>query len=123
MKTTKEVKQENKEVKTKLEELIVLWLQESKNNNKYLSGRTYNDERVIGFFNTNKKNPKEPDVRVFSVKDDGSQEIEIVSLWENIGKNETRYLSGLTNENEKVVAFYGDEHQEKRPYVKIYLSK
>ena len=120
MKTTNSV---NKD--TNLIECITLWIHESKNGVEYLSGNL-SDElrggRVIGFFNSKKKNPKEPDVRVYSVDKDGNQDVEIASLWENISIAENRYLLGKTNENENIIGFY-DEKQAKKPYIRIYLEK
>ena len=78
--------------------------------------------RLVGYFNTNKKNPKEPDIRVYSLNNEGNQDIEVADLWENISKQETRYLSGSTNDKEKLVGFYGDKKEEKRPYIRVYFN-
>lgn len=118
---TKEIKKGANE----LTEAFALWLHKSKANNEYLSGLTTSengDVRLVGYFNTNKKNPKEPDIRVYSLNDEGNQDIEVADLWENISKQETRYLSGTTNDKEKLVGFYGDKKEEKRPYIRVYFN-
>lgn len=116
----------NNEIKKKeLVEVAVLWLHVSKNETEYLSGNLSEDlgsGKIIGFFNTNKKNPKEPDIRLYTVNQEGNRDIEIASLWENISKSENRYLLGKTNENEDIIGFY-EEKQEKKPYIKVYFSK
>jgi len=128
MKTVKETTKTN-EVGVKqefnLKESFVLWKNESKNKTEYLRGFISDGSKtkLVGFFNTNKKNPKEPDVRVYTIGADGKQDIEVASLWESITKNEKRILTGLTNDNEKLVAFYGKEHQEMRPYIRAYYKE
>lgn len=121
---TKEVKKKE-EVKQefKLLECIVLWKKKSKAALDYLSGKLVTGDPVVAFYNTNKKNPKEPDIRVYDIIEDGKQGNEIISLWETISKNETRYLTGSTNEKEKLVGFYAKEENEKRPYIRVYFRE
>lgn len=126
MKTTKETKEIERKEESKLKELSALWLHESKSGLKYLSGNLsaeFGSSKLVAYFNTNKKNPKEPDIRIYTLDQEGKQDTEIISLWENISKNDKRYLTGLTNEKEKVVGFYGNENEEKRPYVRVYLDQ
>lgn len=114
-----------KEVTNNLVECLSLWISESKNGNEYLSGKLSSDlggSRVIGYFNTNKKNPKEPDVRVYTLDNEGKQDKEIASLWENVSKNEIRYLTGTSDEKEKLLGFYGDKDQVKLPYIRVYFN-
>ena len=118
---TKEIKKGANE----LTEAFALWLHKSKADNEYLSGLTTaenGDVRLVGYFNTKKKNPKEPDIRVYSLNYEGNQDLEVADLWENISKQETRYLSGTTNDKEKLVGFYGDKKEEKRPYIRVYFN-
>lgn len=120
MKKANETNTERKE----LVELCALWKHKG-NSGEYLSGQTVGDSsfNVVGFFNTNKKNPNEPDVRIYEQTDKGSKlENEIIALWENISKNGNKYLTGNDNEGKKVVAFYGDVNEEKRPFVRIYYK-
>lgn len=125
----KETKTVAKEVKTEftLTEAFVLWRNQAKSGAFYLSGNTSEEAgnmKLVGYFNTNKKNPKEPDVRVYSIDNEGKQDKEVCSLWENVSKNgETRYLTGLTDDKEKIVAFYGDKHKEARPYIRAYFQQ
>ena len=119
MKTTKQAKTDG------LKSCMALWLHESKKGMEYLSGNLSDElggTKCIGYFNTNKKNPKEPDVRVYSLDKDGNQDVEIASLWENISQNENRYLSGVTNEKENLIAFY-DEKQDVKPYIRVYFKE
>lgn len=127
IKTTKteEVKQtERKEFD--LKEAFVLWENNGIKGNKYLKGFTskeLDNMTLVGFYNTNKKNPKEPDIRVCTVNKDGKADKEVASLWENIGKNENRYLTGTTDEKEKLVGWYNNGSNEKAPYIRVYFSK
>ena len=109
-----------------LKESFVLWKNISSKQNEYLSGIATDDPsntfKLIGYFNTNKKNPKEPDIRIYSLNDEGKQDSEVASLWESISKNNNRYLTGTTNEKEKIIAFYGNSEDEKRPYIRAYYK-
>ena len=121
MKVTK--KEEVKEVKKEdnlLKECVALWLHKSKEGKKFLSGKTYSDDKVIAFF-VNGKTENLPKVRVFALDEEGKTTDEIVTLWEYEGKS-GKYLSGKTNEDEKVVGFYGEETKEARPYIRVYFS-
>lgn len=110
-----------------LKESFVLWKNMSSKQNEYLSGITSTNDsdhlfKLVGYFNTNKKNPKEPDIRIYSLNDEGKQDSEVASLWESISKNNNRYLTGTTNEKEKLIAFYGNSEDEKRPYIRAYYK-
>lgn len=114
--TEKEVKQE-----FTLQEAFVLWKNKAKSGNEYLKGHDLNKNNLVGFFNTNKKNPKEPDIRVYLVNAEGKQEKEVASLWDYTSKNGKQYLSGSTDEKEKIVAWYGKK--EKAPYIRAYFKE
>jgi len=119
-------KTEVKEVKKELKDCMTLWLHESANNTKYLTGICADGIiKLVGFFNSNKENPKQPDIQIYMVDEEGKREDKpCCTLWENIDKNEKRYLSGSTNENEKVVGWYRDiSENEKRPYINVYYSE
>lgn len=122
MRTT-EKKEEQKQEFT-LQEAFVMWRNESKNGGFYLKGQTSDKKvKLVGFFNSKKKNPKEPDVRIYSVNAEGNQDLEVAALWEVISeKTGTRYLTGQTNDNEKLRGFYGKENQELRPYIRVYYK-
>ena len=120
----KEIKKEE----TKLEEAFVLWKHESKSGVTYLSGNTPNDKgtslSLVGFYNTKKKNPKEPDIRIYSQDDEGKQDKEVCSLWENTSKSGNKYLSGSTDDNESIVAFYNEiDENSKIPYIRAYYKE
>ena len=53
----------------------------------------------------------------------GKQGEEIASLWSYVSKDKKPYLTGVTNEKEKLVAFYGDESNDKRPYIRAYFQE
>ena len=119
MKVTKKEVEETKE--KKMNDCVALWLHKSKEGKKFLSGKTYSGEKIIGFFVSNKKE-NSPKIRVYGLDEEGKVSDEIVTLWENEGKS-GKYLTGLTNEKEKVVGFYGEELKEARPYVRVYFKE
>ena len=108
-----------------LKEAFVLWRNESKKTpgTYYLSGFVSNEEKtkLKGFFNTDKKNPKEADIRVYT--DVEGKLVEVASLWTNLDKKEKKYLTGITDEKEKLVGWFGEENQEARPYIRCYYEK
>lgn len=121
--TKKETKSENKKEKFDLQECFTLWLNTSKEGNKYLTGYDYNKNRIIGFYNK-KANEKQPSIRIYGVLEDGTMSEEIITLWDTTFKTSGKAgLNGSTNENEKLIAFYGDEADTKKPYIKGYFSK
>ena len=126
----KEIKEKElqKEVqKTELEEAFVLWRNEAKSGASYLKGHT--PEKVLGgiglvaYFNSKKRNPKEPDIRVYSLDSEGKQDKEVCSLWENVSKNGNRYLTGTTDDKEKIIGFYNDTKESNRPYIRSYFKQ
>lgn len=123
MKTTVTKNETNKKG-DEIKELFVLWSKTSKNGLNYLSGKLTNEDvNLIGYFNTNKKNPNEPDIRVYNVDAEGKQDHVVCSLWSNVSKNDTEYLSGVTDEKEKVIGFYGDRENTKRPLIRVYIEE
>lgn len=125
-KQTTSTVEKGEERKFDLTQAFVLWEDTSKAGRKYLNGRTSEEldsTKLVGFYNTNKKNPKEPDIRIY-VEDSKGEREEVCSLWENISKNETRYLTGITNEQEKIIAFYNNvEEHPNRPYIRVYYKQ
>lgn len=126
--TTKKVEKKGEEKKEfNLKEAFVLWRHVGKAND-YLTGFISDpagivEQKIIGFFNTNKKNAKEPDIRIYLLDDEGKRTEQICSLWENLSKNEKRYLTGTTDENEKITAFYNNSENEKQPYIRAYYKE
>lgn len=106
-----------------LEEAFVLWKNNSKNGKEYLSGKTSNtcgDNEIVGFFNTEKKNEKSPDIQIY--KRENEELKEICALWNSVSKRGITYLTGSTSENEKIVAYYYNSNNEKAPYIRGYFK-
>lgn len=125
--TKKEEKDINVESETKennkfnLQECFVLWKNESKNGNSYLRGFDFNKNKLVGFIDEKATNT--PKIRIYSVNEEGRSDVEVISLWEVTSKKGNIYLSGKTNEDEKIIAYYGDLENETRPYVKGYFKE
>lgn len=129
LKNKEQEKEIMKEGEFNLKESFVLWKSKAKSGEDYLTGYTKLDEKeekikLVGFYNTNKKNPKEPDIRVYSKDKEGKKDKEVCDLWETVGKNEKRYLTGSTDDKEKIIAFYTDKQNEEstRPYIRAYYK-
>lgn len=118
---TTQIKEEKKGFD--LKEAFVLWKNVSKAGKEYLSGHVENEDKtkLTAFFNTDKKNPKEPDIRVYTEIE--SKLVEVASLWTNTDKSEKKYVTGTTDEHEKLVGWFGQENQEKRPFLRVYYEK
>ena len=107
-----------------LTEAFVLWKQTAKSGKEYLKGHTTGKTaKLVGFINSMKENPKEPDVRIYSLDVEGKQDIEVASLWETVSVKGNRYLTGSTNEKEKLVAWYSKDDNEARPYIRAYFKQ
>ena len=92
-----------------------------KNGTKYLDSTYY-----VGFYNTKKKNPNEPDLRVHIKEPDGVAGKEVASLWCNTSKAGNKYLTGHLNnaEKTKLVGFLsGKNKPEKAPDIRIYKQE
>lgn len=127
IKAKKEIKKENNDETKQLEETFVLWKHTAKSGLSYLTGNTPKNDKnsisLLGYLNTNKKNPKEPDVRVYALDEEGNQAEEVCSLWIQTAKSGSKYLSGLTNEKDNVVAFYNEiDETSKIPYIRAYYK-
>lgn len=122
-KEVKEVKKEEKKEEFNLDEAFVLWKHEGNNGVCYLTGNTPDKVKLLGFFNNKKKNPKEPDIRIYSLDENGKQSEEVCALWETESKNGNKYLSG-NSDDDFLVAFYNDiEDNGKLPYLRAYYKK
>lgn len=100
-----------------LKESFVLWKQTSEKGQAYFSGVTNDGNKVVGFYVTNKKNPKQPDLQI---KKDSE---EFASLWCNLSKEEKKYLTGSLKTGEKIVGFFAKEEVEKRPFIRVYFKE
>ena len=124
MKYVKKETEETKKEKFDLNECFTLWSNTSKEGNKYLTGYDFNKNRIIGFYNK-KANEKQPAIRIYGVDEEGKTTAEeIITLWDTTFKTSGKAgLSGYTNEKENIIAFYGDESETKKPYIKGYFAK
>ena len=119
-----EAKKEENKKEFDLQECFTLWIQESKNGVKYMSGYDFNKNRIVAFFNK-KANDKQPSIRIYDVNEEGKiGKEELITLWDEVFKSGKSGLSGYTNENEGIIAFYNsDETETKRPYIIGYFKK
>ena len=119
MKTTKTTSS-----KFNLDEAFALW-ESKKGNTLYYTGKTSGDKpvRLVAFVNVVKKNPNQPDIKVYEQVEKGKEKPEIASLWENKSKAGKPYLSGEDNEKKKLVGFFNDSTQDgKYPSIRVYYS-
>lgn len=121
----------NEEIKKgefNLKEAFVLWKDTAKSGTNYLKGSIIDEKEnktsLVGYFNTNKKNPKEPDVRIYCINEEGKQDKEVCDLWETVSKTEKRYLTGIDDDKERIIAFYTEEQNKEgtRPYIRAYYK-
>lgn len=106
--------------KQNLEEVCALW--EVEGEKPYLKGRDNEGKLVKGFYRTNKKNAKEPDIVVCSVDEEGKAKDEIIALWSQVSKETKKeYLYGKAGD-ESVVGFYSEQVEGKnRPKIRVYF--
>lgn len=104
-------------------EEFTMWLKAGKGG-QYLSGKTPDGTTLIGFINGKKKNPKEPDMRIYKRDKDGKAEKEeFTSLWVNESKNGKKYLTGKLGDKRIVGFIYeGVKPDGKKPYFSVYES-
>lgn len=114
-------KTKTEETKQKMEQAFAMWKNTSKKGTQYFSGSS-SDGKLIGYYNTNKKNPKEPDIRVYLQDAEGNlSKEEYTSLWCNVSKAGKKFLSGKIGEK-KIVGFINEKATEKQPYFSCYFS-
>lgn len=108
--------------KKKLTGVFALWKQKSKNGGTYFSGKTEGGSFLTGFYVTDKKNLKEPDLRVYAKDSEGNLSKEpFCSLWCNATKNGKKILSGKLD-GKRVIGFIKADASEKQPYISVYYS-
>lgn len=106
-----------------MEQVFAMWINKAKSGMTYFTGKA-GDVKLVGYTNGKKKNPKEPDVRIYTVDGEGKlSEETYLSLWVNVSKNGKKYLSGKLNDK-KVVGWFNDKAtpEGKLPYFSIYYS-
>lgn len=118
MSTTKTAEQKKEFTLTPV---FALWKKTSKDGKTYFTGKTESGEWLTGFITTKKKNPNEPDLRVYKQTDDGKLGDVYVSMWCKVSKNNNKYLSGKIGDK-WVSGFIRKTHNEKAPYVSVYYN-
>lgn len=107
----------------KMTPVFALWKKTAKDGKPYFTGKTELGQDLTAFFNGNKKNPKEPDLRVYTRDAEGNLSKEpYISMWCNVSKSQRKYLSGKIGDK-RVVGFINDNAGGKRPYISVYLSE
>lgn len=116
-KTTQKATEQKKEFN--MEQVFAVWKHKAKTGKTFLSGTG-----IIGFYNTNKKNPKEPDVRFYETDREGKAKKAVYcSMWSNKSeKTGKTYLSGKLDDGTRVVGFVYQGTNEKAPYLSVYYS-
>lgn len=107
-----------------LKQVFAMWKRTSKDGNSYFSGKDIDGREIRGFYNTNKANPKEPDIRIYHRTEGGELEKEVyLSLWCNAKDNGKKYLSGKLD-GIRVVGFINTKAtaENKQPYFSVYWS-
>ena len=113
--------------KKTMKQVLALWKRKSKNGKVYFSGKVEdgtftNDFYVTAFYNTDKKNLKEPDLKIYARDDEGNLSKEpVLSLWCNATKNGKKVLSGKLD-GKRVIGFIKADADEKHPYITVYYS-
>lgn len=108
--------------------VLTMWCYKgkAKGSVKYLSGKTDSDKpvKLKGFFNGKKKNPKEPDIRIYTEIEKGvlSKE-EFISLWVKVSKGGKKYISGKLGDK-WVTGFFNSRAEINGiiPYFTVYYS-
>lgn len=108
--------------KKQMVQVFAMWKAKSAAGKTYFTGKTDDGAPLTGFYVTNKKNLKEPDIRIYKRNADGDLEKEVfTSLWCNSTKKGKKILSGKVD-GKKVVGFINDGAKEKAPYFSVYWS-
>ena len=108
-----------------LKEAFALWEKKGAKG-VYYSGKTSDPEpvNIVGFITTEKKNEKQPDLRVYVSTDKDAEKIELAALWKQESKAGKTYYSGYSNEKEKLIAFInGDTKDGKYPSIRVYFKQ
>lgn len=124
--------------RTKQKCICSMWRKKSKEGKSYFDGSTDKEtfgtvHYLKGFVNGKKKNPNEPDIRIYA---QGDKELgkEVISLWQKKAeKTGVVYFTGKVSKEapegyygelvgKNVVAFVGDHSNEKAPYFKVFLQ-
>lgn len=111
----------------KMERVFSMWKNQSKSGVTYYSGK-HDDKNLVGYINGKKKNPNEPDIRIFAKDEDGNfykdsegRDVEYLALWQNKSKKGTMYLTGKFK-GKRVVGFKPNSKSDKAPAFALYFS-
>lgn len=110
--------------KSDLVEVFALW-EAKKDDTVYYTGKTSGDKsiRIVAFINSVKKNPNQPDIKVYQQAEKGQEKPQLASLWQNKSKAGKLYYSGKDNENKVIVGFINENTQSgKYPTIRVYYS-
>lgn len=125
MSTTKTTKTTAKTPETKefkMGQAFALWNKTSKDGKtKYLTGKTKDGKWLTAFYNTKKKNPNEPDLRVYVQNDNNEPLEEYVSLWCKVSAKGNKYLNGKLGDK-WITGFIRKSDNVKAPYVSVYYQ-
>ena len=116
------------EKKNSLKQVLALWKREGKKGTSYFSGKVddgtfENDFKVTAFYNTEKKNLKEPDLKIYARDDEGNLSKEpMLSLWCNPTKDGKKKILSGKLDGKRVVGFINENATEKQPYISVYFS-
>lgn len=107
-----------------LKEVCALWKREGGKTSYYTGVLKEDEKHIVAFYNLDKKNPKEPDLRVYQqVKKGEKLQGEIMSLWVQLTKNkDKKYLTGVDNANRRLVGFINENPSKLAPTIAIYLQ-
>lgn len=114
--------------KKTMKQVLALWKRTSKDGKKtYFTGKVddgtfENNFYVTAFYNTDKKNLKEPDLKIYARDDEGNLSKEpLLSLWCNATKKGKKILTGKLD-GKKVIGFIKRDGTENMPYISVYYS-
>lgn len=115
---------QEKQVKVNVKEAFTLWKNTSKDGKTtYFTGVSRTGWKLVGFYNGKKKNPNEPDLRIYAQTEEGKAGDELAALWVKESKAGKKYLTGkLTDQEIYLTAFINGSGNEKQPYLRVYLQ-
>ena len=84
---------QEKQVKVNVKEAFTLWKNTSKDGKTtYFTGVSRTGCKLVGFYNGKKKNPNEPDLRIYAQPEEGNASDELAALWVKESKAGKKYL-------------------------------
>ena len=107
-----------------LTEVCALWKREAGKITYYTGVLKEGEKNLVAFYNLDKKNPKEPDLRVYLQVEKGEKfGDEIISLWVQLTKDKTKkYFTGVVNANCRLVGFINENPSKLAPSITVYLQ-